>query len=107
MATEDQVLELRDLINETDDTDGWTDEKLSAIIDATDSMNSAASRAWYLKAGQYASLVDVTESGSSRKLGDLRKNAVEMGALYAAADGTPEPTTTDAPVVRRIRRTVG
>ena len=107
MATEEQITELRQLIGETEDDSSWSDETLNEIIDGTDSMNAAASKVWYLKAGQYAGLVDTTESGSSRKLGDLRKNATEMGALYAGFDQaeTAVPVST-SPSVQRIRRTV-
>jgi hypothetical protein len=86
MASEDEILELRQLVAEADDSSGFEDEYLSLIIDATESMNAAASKVWSIKAGRYASLVDVTESGSSRKLGDLRKNAAEMAAYYGDLD---------------------
>lgn len=105
MADEAQILALREMVNEDDDCGGWDDEKLSAIIDSTETLNSAAAQVWRLKAGQYASLVDVSESGSSRKLGDLRKNAAEMSAMYAAEDGDSS-LASDGPIVQRIRRTV-
>lgn len=105
MATEDQILALRQMVNEDEECGGWDDDKLAAVIDATSTLNAAASQVWYLKAGQLATLVDVSESGSSRKLSDLRKNATEMGALYAGMDGSVvEPS--DAPIIQRIRRTV-
>jgi hypothetical protein len=105
MATEGQILTLRQMVNEDDECGGWDDEKLAAAIDGTDTLNAAAAQVWYLKAGQYASLVDVSESGSSRKLSDLRKNATEMGELYAGIDAGAIDTTT-GPVIQRIRRTV-
>jgi len=104
MATEDQIRQLRQLINEPDDTNGWDDDKVAALVDGSETINAAASRGWYLKAGQFSTLVDVSESGSSRKLSDLRKNAQEMGALYAGMDTTGGAATTDGPVIYRIRR---
>jgi hypothetical protein len=103
MASEDSIAELRLLINEPDESNGWTDEKLAVIIDANETLNIAASKVWYLKAGQFSTLVDVAESGSSRKLSDLMKNAQAMGGLYASADGTAVQTT-DRPIIQRIRR---
>lgn len=105
MATEDEILSLRRMVDETCVDGEWDDEALSAIIDGTDSLNAAASKVWYLKAGKAARLVDVSESGSSRKLSDISKNAREMGAYYAKADA---PATQEAtgPVIQRIRRTV-
>lgn len=106
MATEEQIFELRGLISEPDDSNGWTDERLSSLIDGTATMNAAAARGWLLKAGEYASLVDVSESGSSRKLSDLRKNAMEMSQYYGSLDGAATPTHS-GPVIGRIRRTFG
>lgn len=106
MATEDQIWALRLAVDEPDDSNGWSDEHLSSIIDASATTNAAASQVWLLKAAQYASLVDVSESGSSRKLGDLHKNALAMGAQFAAADGDAVAATS-GPVVRRIRRGFG
>lgn len=103
MATVEQIVELRELINEPDDSNGWTDTKLGAIIDGEDSVKAAASAVWYRKASQYATMVDVSESGSSRKLSDLHKNALTMGAFYRDASGVGN-SPTDAPVVSRIRR---
>jgi hypothetical protein len=105
MATEDQVAELRQTTAETDPNGGWDDESLAAVIDSTESMNAAAARVWSIKAGRYATLVDVTESGSSRKLGDLRKNAAAMADYYAGLD-VPEAAAAAGPVINRIRRTV-
>lgn len=106
MATEDQILELRTLVNETAEGCEWTDEELGAAIDSTETMNGAASKVWYLKAGRFSTLVDVSESGSSRKLGDLYKNALAMGKYYGDADQQEEDVVVDVPIVRRIRRTV-
>jgi pectin methylesterase-like acyl-CoA thioesterase len=107
MATEEQISALRLMVDEEGDCGGWDDDKLAAAIDASETLNGAAARVWYLKAGSYANLVDVSESGSSRKLSDLHKNATEMGNLYAGlALAEDTASVVDAPVVRRIRRTV-
>ena len=103
MATVDQIAELRDLVAEPDDANGWTDEKLGNLIDASDSLNAVASQIWSRKAAMYATLVDVSESGSSRKLSDLHKNALAMGAFYATQGDGAAPVTS-APIVSRIRR---
>jgi len=104
MATAEDIAALRLLINEPNDVEPWTDEVLAAIIDSTTSLPAAASQVWTSKAASYSSLVDVSESGSSRKLGDLHKNALGMAAHFAAVGGDPV-TTTDVPVISRIRRT--
>lgn len=105
MASEDEVLALRQMIAEEGDDSTWTDEALSAIIDAEETLNGAAAKVWSVKAGRMASLVDVTESGSSRKLSDLRKGAQELAAYYSGLD-VAEEVAVDGPVITRIRRTV-
>lgn len=106
MATEDEITALRRMVAEADDSNGWTDEQLAAIIDAEDTLNAAAAVVWSSKAGQVANLVDVSESGSSRKLSDLRKSALEMSAYYTGLDATEVVAQTPGPVITRIRRTV-
>lgn len=108
MATPDDVLLVRDYTNEPDDTNGWPDARIEEYIDRTTTLNEAASIVWRVKAAQYATLVDVSESGSTRKLSDLRKNAMDMSAHYAALHATEiAPVALDTgPVIRRIRRSV-
>lgn len=105
MASPEDVANLRAAINEPDDSNGWSDEELALLIDAEPTLNAAAATAWVRKAGQLSSLVDVSESGSSRKLSDLYKNAMAMGAHYKGLDATdPVVPTSDRPIVQRIRR---
>jgi hypothetical protein len=66
----------------------YTDEYLSALIDEQGSVELAAVTIWRIKAAQTAGFVDVTESGSSRKLSQLTDQALKMaGALSTNEDG--------------------
>jgi len=97
MASPASIQELRDLIAEPDDTNGWTDERLGEILDARDEdVRASAGHVWTVKASTYASLVDVSESGSSRKLSDLHRNALVMAGMF-------EETSTETNVARRPR----
>lgn len=87
MATVDQVARLRLLTDLPDDVTPYTDEYLSGLIDAY-GMDAAASLLWKEKAAKYAGMVDMTESGSSRKLSQLREAALEMANGFE-----PEPKT--------------
>lgn len=88
MASAASIQELRDLIAEPDDTNGWTDARLGEILDARDEdVQSSAGHVWTVKASTYAGMVDVSESGSSRKLGDLHRQAMAMAALFAGSSG--------------------
>lgn len=44
---------------------------------------AAARDIWIMKAASYAEMVDITESGSSRSLGDLHKQALTMAKMMA------------------------
>lgn len=105
MASLEDIATLRELINEPDDSNGWTDERLGGLLDSGLTLNGAAGRAWVLKAGQYSTLVDVAESGSSRKLGDMHKNALAMAARYQALEEAEgEAVAPSGPIIQRIRR---
>lgn len=103
MATAAEVSALRLLIAEPDDSNGWTDEKLSGLLDAGESANTVASGIWTSKAATYASLVDVSESGSSRKLSDMHRQALSMSDHFGGLDGGSATGDGDM-VIHRLRR---
>lgn len=99
MATAEEIAAFRLLIDEADDADPYSDLSLSNRLDAALSSQALAKEIWLEKAASYASLVNVSESGSSRSMSDLHKNALAMAAGYGAAD----PTGPDAPGTRGVR----
>lgn len=102
MATAEQIAELRLLIAEPTG-DVYTDEILSTIIDArSGEMNGAAYDVWVQKAAAAAELVDITEGGSSRKMGDVYEQALSMARHFANA--TPGGTAPDAPRYPRLSK---
>jgi hypothetical protein len=107
MATPDEIAALRGLVNESESCGEWDDETLAAIIDESTTMNGAASVVWTRKAAASSTLVDVSESGSSRKLSDIHKNALAMAKYFGGLDEEDGGSggTADAPVIHRIRRT--
>lgn len=104
MATAAEIAALRLLVNEPDDSNGWSDERLEALIDAGDSTNAIASGIWTAKAATFTTLVDVSESGSSRKLSDLHKQALAMATYFGGLDGGSGTTDDGTMVVTRLRR---
>lgn len=86
MATPDQILILRGMINQPDNVAPWTDEYLGAVIDANQSLNAAAASVWEAKAATVAHLVDISEGGSSRKQGDIYEQFLAMAKLYKGED---------------------
>lgn len=105
MATSEAIAALRLLIAEpTEDT--YEDEALGAVLDAAEGDgNRAAAVIWTQKAASYATLVDVAESGSSRKLSDLHKNALTLAGQFGmAADAVVNPPQVGTRIKRLIRR---
>ncbi len=80
MATRAEVLQLRDM-SDYREVDPYDDTQLSDMIDQV-GLELAAAGIWEWKAAKYASLVNVSESGSSRNLGDAHKNALSMAGYF-------------------------
>ncbi len=90
MASSGEVQRLRSLTGYVE-ADPYDDQQLSDLIDAL-GINRVAAMIWQQKAAQYASLVDTSESGSSRSMSQLHKNALTMAANFTKAaqdDETP------------------
>ena len=107
MATTAQIAEEREYIAEPGIENGWTDDRIAAYIDREGGdLYLAASAIWTAKAARYASLVNVSESGSSRSLGQLIDNANKMAAAYKAKaeQVTPTPTAGDIVLTRLVRK---
>jgi hypothetical protein len=61
----------------------FTEEQLNSIIDAnSEDVDAQAAVVWEVRAGKYHGLVNVSESGSSRQLSDMHKNALAMASYY-------------------------
>lgn len=113
MATAAEVAYVRQLISELDDTNGWTTTRITEFIEANrDStgyanLKMAASDIWGVKATSFSKMVDIAESGSSRKMSDLLKNALLLQkSLREGATGPEEPgdPLKDRPRTRAITR---
>lgn len=104
------IVILRGFIREPDDSNGWTDARLTALIDAnSDSfgipdLRAAAADVWTSKAADSAVLVDVSENGSSRKLSDVHKNALAMAKLYRGESAGLIAVLSTRPRTRAITR---
>lgn len=106
MAEAEDIALVREYVAEPDIAGAWSDERIGGFVDREPNVYYAAAEIWAVKAGQAATLVNVAESGSSRSLGDLLKQAREMEAYYRGrGDALEAPVLTDSgPVIRRISR---
>jgi hypothetical protein len=69
--TEDQMVLLREWIQESVSTE-WSDDRLDRLfVTAGGDLEATAAMCWRIKASSVAHLVDVSENGSSRKLGEV------------------------------------
>lgn len=87
MATDAQLAQLRRMTALDKDDEVYVDSLLGGMIDDL-GMEPASAQIWREKAATAAGLVDVTESGSSRRLSQLRD-----GFLGMATAVSPEVTT--------------
>jgi hypothetical protein len=81
----------------------FTDDQLKTIIDANSSdLTLASAQVWEIRAGKYHGLVNISESGSSRSMGDLYKNAIAMASYYRGkkSDDVLDPDDPPAGVTR-------
>lgn len=84
MATAEEISALRLLIAEPDVNGIYTDVVLSSMINSASSdLNKAAHDVWVQKAAAAAELVDISEGGSQRKMGDIHEQALNMAAHFA------------------------
>jgi hypothetical protein len=105
VATAEQIAAFRLLIDEAEDRDPYDDLALGRRLDAALSSQALAQEIWLEKAAKYASLVNVSESGSSRSMSDLHKNALAMAKGFGDVDPTAPGTGTASRGVRMKKLT--
>jgi hypothetical protein len=86
MATPEDVQRLRRLTGLDPDDTTYTGDLLSTYIDNLGSVEHAARALWGEIAAASATLVDVTESGSSRRLSQIADNALKMRGAFPGDD---------------------
>lgn len=103
MATPTDIALLRQKIQESANEEPYTDDYLSALIDAY-GMDPAAGQIWEIKAAAVARLVDISEGGSSRKMSQVFSNYTALAAQYNGKGSVEDPSGYTAPRARKITR---
>lgn len=85
MADQSQIESLRRMTALEEDDPTYTDSLLGGMIDDL-GFEAAASQIWREKAATVAGLVDMTESGSTRRLSQLRESYLAMGTAVNPPD---------------------
>lgn len=112
MATEEEAY-LRQLIGDMQPATGdplLSDEEITLILAANKGfMNAAAAEGWAIKAGRYASLVDISEGGTDRNLSQKFKQAYQMANFYVGRveKEFPAAESSRIPVVGRVAKILG
>lgn len=102
MATEQEIAALRLLIAEPDSTT-YSDEVLSTRLTGAANEYALADEIWTEKAAAAAGLVDMTEGGSRRNMGDLYEQALGMAAAMRERAQSPS-SPGDGIRVKRLTR---
>lgn len=90
MADASAIMEVKD--NLPADAD-WDDDKIAAYLDRPLSVKRTMLAFWTSRASQSANYIDVNESGSSRNLSTIHKNAVAMMDWWLRAAEAEEVVT--------------
>jgi hypothetical protein len=97
MATPEQIEAVKDLLPDDAADYGWDDDKISEQIDAGVTGNALLLAFWDKVTSSTVGIVDMSESGSSRSLSQLNKQAMAMAKMYRdlleKETNPPAPTT--------------
>ncbi len=98
MAELAEIEEVQEALGGVDfaDENGYDHNKIEDLLDAGQTLNTIAAKFWESRWSASAELIDISESGSSRGLSAVTRNARDLAALYRGrADneiGNPTPT---------------
>jgi hypothetical protein len=107
VAEIEQIVQVQKLLGPDAEPGGWTEVEINAALDDGRSANYIAARWWAQRAAETAHLIDISESGTSRPLSVIHRNAKEMAATYRTLTAEEEVTPeVPASTVRRGRRSV-
>ena len=105
MATTEEISAVRLLIADNTPPYAFSDEEISAAIDANDGdLRKTSGGFWESKAARYSTMVDISEAGSSRKNSGLFSNAVAMAKHFGAGDDDDSSEDVRPSRTRAIRR---
>lgn len=107
MATLEQIEAAKYKLPADAEEYGWDDGRIAALIDAQVTGNAFLLAYWEKVASDTAGYVDMSESGSSRSLSQIHKNAVSMAKIYrdlVAKEANPDPINKIGIRSKAIRR---
>lgn len=84
MATEAEITAVQAMLGgaEAAEENGWDANKIEDLIDGGSTPNAIAASYWEERYAATSELIDISESGSSRGLSAVTRNARDLAALY-------------------------
>lgn len=84
MADQEEVEQVQDMLGgqENADEHGYDAAKIEALLDGGNTANEIAATFWERRYAATSELIDMSESGSSRGLSAITKNARDLAAMY-------------------------
>ena len=108
MADQDEIDKVKEALGggEYATENGYDDNKIEDLLDAGQTPNSIAASFWESRWSASAELIDISESGSSRGLSAVTRNAKDLAALYRhrADNEASSPTPTRGIRSHRMKR---
>lgn len=108
--TADEVTRLRNMIDEPDDTNGWSEVALNLLAEANTSSDGSydlrkiAGSVWESKAAKLVDAVNISESGSSRSQSQMFDHAIAMAKQFGGSTGETGTSSPSRPRSYRIVR---
>jgi hypothetical protein len=107
MATAQEIEAAKDLLPPGAEDYGFDEDKIAELLDAGTTGNAFLVAYWDKVATDTADLVDMSESGSSRSLSQIHKNALSMAKTFRDLldkELNPAPTRSGirSGVIRRV-----
>lgn len=108
--TTDQLAQLRRMVDESDDANGYTDALLLAGVEAffadgAYNLRGYAASIWEEKATKVAELVRVSESGSSRDMQQVFDHYMALATRFGSSNGSGGTATVYPRSTRIVRPT--
>lgn len=106
MATQEEVDAFKELLPPDFASYGWDDTYIGTLIDAGMTENGMLLKYWEKVSASTSDYVDMSESGSSRSLSQIHKNAMALAKMYRdLLDKEENPPTDQTSGIRSKRIT--
>ncbi len=104
MASESEIAAVVNLIGaDATSHENFTEEAIGVALDAGDTPDEIAYRWWSKRAADTANFVDISESGSSRTMSTIHRNATALAANFKKLIDSAEEEEEEVTPRSRIR----